>query len=134
MAETNSNGNRTNTTPKLLGGVTGKGFVKNDPRINRKGRPKNFDHFRALAIAVANGDTQRNGKKMSCAEAMLRDWKDSPEPSLQKAFAEYAFGKVPDKIETTGLENRTTLILNYADENKSENRSRVPPTVSLGSE
>jgi hypothetical protein len=111
-----------------------KPFVKGDPRINRRGRPRNFDHFRALAISVANGDTERKGKKMSCAEAMLRDWKDSPEPSLQKAFAEYAFGKVPDKIETTGLENRTTLILHYANENKAQDRERIPPAVSLGAD
>ena len=30
-------------------GVTGKGFVKGDPRINRLGRPKHFDQFRKLA-------------------------------------------------------------------------------------
>jgi hypothetical protein len=37
---------------------------------------------------------------------------------LQKAFVEYAFGKVPDKIETTGLENKTTLILHWPHERK----------------
>jgi len=36
--------------------------------------------------------------------------------ALQKAFVEYAFGKVPDKLETTGLENKPVLILHYAHE------------------
>jgi hypothetical protein len=50
------------------------------------------------------------------AEQVLRRWADSPEPALQKAFVEYAFGKVPDKLETTGLENKPVLILHYAHE------------------
>jgi hypothetical protein len=32
------------------------------------------------------------------------------------ARVEYAFGKVPDKIESTGLENKKTLILHYGHE------------------
>jgi hypothetical protein len=131
----NSNGNRSNTTPKLLGGVTGKGFVKGDPRINRNGRPRSFDEFRSLAQKIAHQNlTLKDGRRLTIAEALLEKCARSGEPALIKTFFEYAFGKVPEKIETTGLENRTTLILNYADENKSANRSRVPPTVSLGSE
>jgi hypothetical protein len=120
--------NGCNTTAKLRGGITGKGFVKGDSRINRKGRPKNFDHFRALALAIAQEDIVRNGKKMSRAEALLRDWMESPQPALQKAFVEYGFGKVPDKIETSPLENKTRLILHFAHENSA----RTSPDVSLG--
>ncbi len=36
------------------GGITGKGFVKGDPRINRGGRPRTFDAARALALKVGN--------------------------------------------------------------------------------
>ena len=53
---------------------------------------------------------------MSRAEALLRDWMESPEPALQKAFVEYGFGKVTDKTETNSLENKTRLILHYAHE------------------
>lgn len=86
-----------------------KPFKKGDPRINRSGRPKSFDQFRHLAqeIACEGGN----------AEKILRRWYSSAEPSLQKAFIEYAFGKVPDKIEATGLENKTTLVLHFDHEN-----------------
>lgn len=40
----------------------------------------------------------------------------SPEPSLQKAFVEYAFGKVPDELKATGLENKTSLVLRFDHE------------------
>ena len=85
-----------------------KPFKKGDPRINRKGRPKSFDHFRELAQQIATE---------SKAKEILKRWANSPEPALQKAFVEYAFGKVPDKIEATGLENKTTLVLHFDHEN-----------------
>ena len=40
------------------------------------------------------------------------------EPILQKAFMEYSFGNVPDKLETNPLEERKTLILRYGHEFK----------------
>jgi hypothetical protein len=92
-------------------------FVKGDPRINRSGRPKSFDQFRQLAQAIAHEKTAGdNGETISIVESILRSWAKSKEPALQKAFVEYAFGKVPDKVETNTLENKTTLILHYAHE------------------
>ncbi len=101
------------TTPKQLGGCTGKGFVKGDPRINRSGRPRNFDQVRALAQKLSH-EKEKSG--LLAIERVLRSWRDSAEPSLQKAFIEYAFGKVPDKLEASGLEGKTTLILHFAHE------------------
>lgn len=97
----------------------GKRFVPGDPRINRSGRPKSFDQFRQLAQELAQEIVKApKGKgEMLAAEKVLRRWRDSFEPSLQKAFIEYAFGKVPDKIEATGLENKTTLVLHFDHEN-----------------
>jgi hypothetical protein len=108
------------------GGVTGKGFVKGDPRINRKGRPRSFDQLRKLAQEIADLEvTDRKGNKLRLAEAILRSWAGSKEPILQKAFMEYAFGKVPDKLETDSLENKTTLILHYAHEKEKVERDRL---------
>jgi hypothetical protein len=71
----------------------------------------------AQAIACEKVIDER-GIPMTCAEAVLRSWARSSEPALQRAFVEYAFGKVPDKTETNPLENRKTLILHYGHEYK----------------
>jgi hypothetical protein len=94
-----------------------KPFVKGDPRINYSGRPKSFDHFRELAQKVAGEElTSSDGRTMLVAEALLRKCAKSDEPALIRTFFEYAFGKVPDKIEATGLENKTTLVLHFDHE------------------
>jgi hypothetical protein len=95
----------------------GRPFERNDSRINRTGRPKHFDAFRKLAQQISHEEiTLSNGRKMSAIEAMLRSWVRSKEPALQIKFFEVAYGKVPDRVEATGLENRPTLILHYAHE------------------
>ena len=108
------------------GGVTGKGFVRGDARINRSGRPRGFDAFRRAAQAIAHETvTDSEGNKMTCVEALLRSWATSEEPQLQRAFIEYAFGKVPDKLETNPLENKTRLILYYGHEKPRERDERL---------
>ena len=65
---------------------------------------------------------RKNGKtlRVSAAEAMVRHAVRSKDPALMRLAFEYAFGKVPDRIETTGIEGKTTLVLHFAHE-----RSRV---------
>jgi hypothetical protein len=101
-----------NATPKQQGGVTGKGFQKGDPRINRKGRPKSFDALRELAQQIAHEEAHTqdgapvviNGRKVTNAELVLRRWMASKDARLQMHVMEVAFGKVPQPIEHTGAD------------------------------
>lgn len=89
------------TTPRIVG----RPFAKGDPRINRKGRIKTFCQFRQIAQEIASRTvTTLDGRQIKKAEELLERWSNSDEPILQKAFAAYAFGNVPDKLETTGLD------------------------------
>lgn len=88
-------------------------FVKGDPRINRKGRPKTFDAFRELAQQISHepaiSDGQKleiNGHVVTVAEAILRRWAASKDPRLQIAFIEIAFGKPPQRTEITGADGK----------------------------
>ena len=85
-----------------------KPFKKGDPRINRKGRPKNFDGLRELGqqisfeVALKDGNPiVIEGHIVTVAEAILRQWAQSKNPQLQRAFIEVAFGKVPDNLNVT---------------------------------
>jgi hypothetical protein len=117
-----------NAAPKK---IPGRPFTKGiDSRRNLKGRPRSFDQARTLALAIAHEPTKKN---RTVIESILRQWSKSKEPMLQKAFVEYCFGKVPDKIETTPLEPKTTLILHYGHEKEKRDRdhqrlsAQVPP-------
>jgi hypothetical protein len=103
---------------KTPGGVTGKGFTKGDPRINRAGKPKGFDEVRALAQKIANEDVVwADGNTITRAELLLRRWSRSKNPKVQRLFVEIAFGPVPPtKVEANVLEPRTALILRWPHE------------------
>lgn len=79
---------------------TNKGqFAKGDHRINRKGRPRNFDALRKLAQQIGNEPTEAG---MTRVELIFRSWSLSKNPVLQAKFIEYAYGKVPDNVEVGG--------------------------------
>ena len=98
--------------------ATGKPFVKGDKRINRKGRPKNFDALRRLALEVAHREVQDDkgeplvidGQTITNIEAILMQWSHSSEPALQKAFVEIAFGRVPMPVEVAGKDGGPVVI------------------------
>jgi hypothetical protein len=104
--------------------ATGKPFVKGDPRINRKGRPKSFDALRELAQQIAHEKAISggqpvviNGRTATLAEVIIRSWAMSKNPLLQRAFIEIAFGKVPDKLDvTSGGEKMCIVIRGPSDE------------------
>lgn len=93
-----------------------------DPRINRKGRPKNFDSLRALAQQIANEQARSKPKQdaegniipgepiiidghlATVAEMVMRSWANSKDPRFQIAFIEYAYGKVPVKQENLNVD------------------------------
>lgn len=91
-------------------------FTKNDPRINRKGRPKNFDQLRAIALEIAAEQAKGrggepiiiDGREVTIAEAIMRQWAASPNPALQMKFVELTFGKVPN-IHEIESKNGTTI-------------------------
>jgi len=85
-----------NTTPR------GRPFAKGDPRINRNGRPKSFDALRKLAQQIAHEETGIvvSGRKVTVAEAVMRQMAQSRNPQTQRAFLEIAFGRVPDAPAT----------------------------------
>ena len=122
----NENGNieRSSTTKKQYreGGVTGKGFVKGSPNINRKGRPKVFNDLRKLALEIANDIATKdgkpiydeNGKGLSVIDVIMKQWAFSKDPRFQKAFVEICYGKVPDVIE---LPKDITIKVEYKNKN-----------------
>jgi hypothetical protein len=107
----------------------GKG-ANRDPRIQR-GHPSSFTEFRKFVQSILEEkvDVKLHGNakavRMTAAEAMVRHAVRSKDPALHRLAFEYAYGKVPDKIEATGLEPKTTLILHYAHERGD--RALQPP-------
>jgi hypothetical protein len=85
-------------------------FTKGDPRINRKGRPKSFDKLRDLALSLSHEVVETQQGPMSAVEVILRQM--AKDPKQREIFLQYAFGKIPDKIEQN---SKVELLVKYAD-------------------
>lgn len=89
------------------------GFDKHPERINRAGNPGNFLELRKLMakrseeliwVEVIDGKTKRTKKVlMTRLERIMLDWLDSGDFAKQQAALHYGWGKVPDKLEVSGL-------------------------------
>jgi hypothetical protein len=95
--------------------VIGRPFMTGDRRINRRGRPRNFDAFRELCQKICHERVTVDGAVMTRLEVILRDWAGSKDAQKQIALIQYGYGKPVDKIGTN-LAPTTTLRLYYAHE------------------
>jgi hypothetical protein len=105
--------------------VIGRPFSKNDPRINKSGRPRSFDQLRALAQQIGNQLCKdEHGNTLTVAEAVLRKLVQSNDSRALQIFLEYGYGKPVETIEATGLENNKTLILHFGHEREKVERGQ----------
>ncbi len=94
-----------------------------DPRRNLNGRPRTFDQARALAQEIAHEElTLKDGRKVPVVEAVLRSLAKG-DTRAKEIFLQYAFGKVPDELKATGLENKPVLVLHYAHERSDPSKN-----------
>jgi hypothetical protein len=88
-------------------------FVKGDPRINRKGKPKTFKQLRELFISISQ-EPVKDGAAITRIEAMVRDMLKSDNPSDRALSLKYGWGNVPDEIESKS-DSKIELVVKYAN-------------------
>jgi len=89
-----------------------KPFKKNDPRINRGGRPRNYDliHEIASRLCAEPAGLEDNPEGISQLEAIMREWLTSQNFHKQLAVIQYAYGKIPEKLEIEKKEPNNIII------------------------
>lgn len=109
----------TDNNGKKPGGITGKGFVKGDPRINRKGRPvRGMDELKrewqdvwSEIMYDGNGNPiidEVTGKKLTRLKARMRIATSSRNTQEFRTALEYAYGKPKEEIDLSNSDGSLT--------------------------
>jgi len=93
-------------------------FVKNDPRINRKGRPKSFDSLRKLAVQIAG--EQAGETELTRVQLMLKAMASSKNPRDRELFLAYAYGKPKEQVDITSDGKAITFFIERDDEQENQ--------------
>jgi len=95
-------------------------------RRGTTGRTQVFNYLRKLALEIASEPAKRkdgtpvilDGKVLTTAEVILRQWAMSSNPMAQEKFLQIAYGKVPDKVAVTddeGNEARPVIHVHFPE-------------------
>lgn len=77
-----------------------KPFSKGDPRINRKGSPKDFWALRRLAKEIGGETIKYGNEERTRVELILQDWATSRDPKKQQSYIRMAYGSPPNRPDT----------------------------------
>lgn len=75
-------------------------FKKGDSRINRKGRPKDFDKLRELVKSIGH-EAHPSGEGDTVVSEKIRRMYASDNPRDSEIILAYGWGKVKDEVDVT---------------------------------